>query len=93
MAFESSRGIKIVSMGYPLRTLLILAAVSPVKQPLMMALWMIFAVGVMVYGWATLFWPTIKRGQFSLLSLFVLTFFVAVGVPLMFWQLPVIEMR
>jgi hypothetical protein len=83
------------SMRCPLHTLLILAAVSPGKQPLVMALWIIFAVAVMMYGWATLFWSTVRRGQFSLLSLFVLTLFVAIGVgaPLILWQLPVIEMR
>jgi Tfp pilus assembly protein PilN len=39
-----------------------------------------FCVGVMVYGWATIYWPSARRGQLSLRSLFVLTLFVAVGV-------------
>jgi len=60
-----------------------------------MFLWILFAVGVMIHGWGVLFWPSVKRGQFSLLSLFVLTLFVAigVGVPLCLMKMPSIEWR
>jgi len=58
-------------------------------------LWILFAVGVMIHGWAVIFWPSVKRGQFSLLSLFVLTLFVAIGVgfPLILLKMPAIEWR
>jgi len=48
----------------------------------------------MIYGWAMLFWPTVRQGKFTLLSLFVLTLFVAigVGVPLIVFRFRPIEL-
>ena len=72
-----------------------MAAFQPLTSPAFTALSIAFAVAVMIYGWATLYWPSVKRGQVSLLSLFVLTLFVAigVGVPLILLSFPAIEMR
>lgn len=82
-------------MRSQLPALLIVAAFQPLTSPGFTALSIAFAVTVMVYGWATLYWPSVKRGQASLPSLFVLTLYVAfgVGVPLILLSFPAIEMR
>jgi hypothetical protein len=56
---------------------------------------MLFSATVMTYGWGVLFWPSVKRGQFSLLSLFVLVLFVAIGVgaPLILLRFQSLEWR
>jgi hypothetical protein len=68
---------------------------QPIHTHWQMFVWILFAVSVMIYGWAVLFWQSLKRRQFSLLSLFVLTLFVAIGVgiPLILLRFPTIEMR